>query len=162
MDEKNSPGVKLCIPQNHDHSRKTAIVKFIRYKKLILTADKTTKSAIIFTCPPRIIHVPECRENASGAATATNLSSFGTTSSCLARWSLMWCRATCEPFRFSYSMNNGDQTWSRFHTIQGVAYHRRHGLNHTPGSSMEAWEGGIPCHYPTFRRYRLLFFVVSH
>lgn len=55
------------------------------------------------TCPPRIIHVPECRENASGAATATNLSSLGTTNSCLARWSLMWCRATCEPFRFSYS-----------------------------------------------------------
>lgn len=55
------------------------------------------------TCPPRIMQVPECREKASGAATATNLSSLGTTSSCLARWSLMWCRATCEPFRFSYS-----------------------------------------------------------
>ena len=54
-------------------------------------------------CPPRIIQVPECREKASGAATATNLSSLGTTSSCLARWSLMWCRATWEPFRFSYS-----------------------------------------------------------
>lgn len=78
------------------------------------------------TCPPRIMHVPECREKASGAATATNLSSLGTTSNCFARWSLMWCRATCEPFRFSYSATgqrwHAKKRWTQVRTRVKAAY----------------------------------------